>query len=201
MRDSLNQNFFKSSNDSRKSSSDDLALWRSIKNGNDLAFSSLYNRYAQQLFNYGMHLCHNRELCKDSIQELFTYLWNRKESLSEIDSVKYYLLKSFRNLLIKSIEKDRKFFVDLDDKHEQFQPETFVEEEIILKEINFLKREKMNFALSNIPKRQREIIVLRYINEMNYQEISSLMAISVPSAHNLLSKSLQSMLAIIGKSK
>ena len=201
MRDSLNQNFFKSSNDSRKSSSDDLALWRSIKNGNDLAFSSLYNRYAQQLFNYGMHLCHNRELCKDSIQELFTYLWNRKESLSEIDSVKYYLLKSFRNLLIKSIEKDRKFFVDLDDKHEQFQPETFVEEEIILKEINFLKREKMNFALSNIPKRQREIIVLRYFNEMNYQEISSLMAISVPSAHNLLSKSLQSMLAIIGKSK
>ncbi|MBN7815464.1 RNA polymerase sigma factor [Algoriphagus pacificus] len=201
MRDSLNQNFFKSSNDSRKSSSDDLALWRSIKNGNDLAFSSLYNRYAQQLFNYGMHLCHNRELCKDSIQELFTYLWNRKESLSEIDSVKYYLLKSFRNLLIKSIEKDRKFFVDLDDKHEQFQPETFVEEEIILKEINFLKREKMNFALSNIPKRQREIIVLRYFNEMNYQEISSLMGISVPSAHNLLSKSLQSMLAIIGKSK
>ena len=201
MRDSLNQNFFKSSNDSRKSSSDDLALWRSIKNGNDLAFSSLYNRYAQQLFNYGMHLCHNRELCKDSIQELFTYLWNRKESLSEIDSVKYYLLKSFRNLLIKSIEKDRKFFVDLDDKHEQFQPETFVEEEIILKEINFLKREKMNFALSNIPKRQREIIVLRYFNELNYQEISSLMGISVPSAHNLLSKSLQSMLAIIGKSK
>lgn len=201
MRDSLNQNFFKSSNDSRKSSSDDLALWRSIKNGNDLAFSSLYNRYAQQLFNYGMHLCHNRELCKDSIQELFTYLWNRKESLSEIDSVKYYLLKSFRNLLIKSIEKDRKFFVDLDDKHEQFQPETFVEEEIILKEINFLKKEKMNLALSNIPKRQREIIVLRYFNEMNYQEISSLMGISVPSAHNLLSKGLQSMLAIIGKSK
>lgn len=201
MRDSLNQNFFKSLYDSRKSSSDDLALWRSIKNGNDLAFSSLYNRYAQQLFNYGMHLCHNRELCKDSIQELFTYLWNRKESLSEIDSVKYYLLKSFRNLLIKSIEKDRKFFVDLDDKHEQFQPETFVEEEIILKEINFLKREKMNFALSNIPKRQREIIVLRYFNEMNYQEISSLMGISVPSAHNLLSKSLQSMLAIFGKSK
>jgi len=194
----LNQDFSKSSTNSRKSNSDDLALWRSIRNGNDLAFSSLYNRYANTLFNYGMHLCHHRELVKDCIQELFTYLWNRRETLSEIESVKYYLLKSFRNQMIKNLERERKIFTELEGKHEQFQPESYVEERIIEQEIATLKKEKMNLALSRIPKRQREIIVLKYFNDLNYVQISSLMGISVPSAHNLISKALQSLISKIG---
>lgn len=201
MRFGLSQNFSKDSKSNRKTNPDDLTLWRSIRNGNDLAFSSLYNRYANLLFNYGMHVSSNRELVKDCIQELFTNIWNRKESLSEIESVKYYLLKSFRNQIFRNIEKDRKFFVDFEDSHERFQSDKFVEEEMIEQEIISRRKEQMNLALSRISKRQREIVVLKYFNELNYSQISSLMGISIPSAHNLISKALQSLISELEKSK
>src|SRR5690606_5747097 len=82
---------------SSNSKSDDNALWQSVRKGNDLAFSNLYQRFSNLLFNYGMHFCHNRELVKDCIQELFTSIWTKRETLTDIDSVKYYLFKSYRN--------------------------------------------------------------------------------------------------------
>lgn len=113
---------------------DDKALWQSVRKGNDLAFSNLYQRFSNLLFNYGMHFCYNRELVKDCIQELFTTIWNRREALSEIDSVKYYLFKSFRNLLVQHISNDRKRFVDFNDSYEFEESDSSIESSIIIED-------------------------------------------------------------------
>jgi len=81
-----------------------------------------------------MHFCYNRELVKDCIQELFTTIWNRREALSEIDSVKYYLFKSFRNLLVQHISNDRKRFVDFNDSYEFEESDSSIESSIIIED-------------------------------------------------------------------
>lgn len=173
------------------SHSDDKALWQSVRKGNDLAFSNLYLRFSNLLFNYGMHLCHNRELVKDCIQELFTTIWNRREFLSEIDSVNYYLFKSYRNLLLQHINKDRNHFVDLNENQESSDCESSVESTLITQDSLLENENKISAALSKLSKRQREIVVLKYFNDLSYSEIASIMSISSASAHNLLSKALQ----------
>ncbi|WP_057938713.1 RNA polymerase sigma factor [Algoriphagus resistens] len=177
--------------------SDDRALWQSMAKGNDLAFSNLYQRFSNLLFNYGMHFCFNRELVKDCIQELFTNIWNRRESLSEVDSVKYYLFKSFRNLLIKHINRDRKLFTDRNEGQELQDSETSVEDYLVSLEYVKENERKITAALSKISNRQREILVLKYFNELSYSEIASLMSITPASAHNLLSKALQCMRVVM----
>ncbi|TXE11008.1 RNA polymerase sigma factor [Algoriphagus aquimarinus] len=176
---------------------DDKALWQSVRKGNDLAFSNLYQRYSNLLFNYGMHFCYNRELVKDCIQELFTTIWNRREALSEIDSVKYYLFKSFRNLLVQHISNDRKRFVDFNDSYEFEESDSSIESSIIIEEYLKENKQKIAIALFKISKRQREIVILKYFNDLSYAEISSLMDLTPASAHNLLSKALQCLRVVI----
>lgn len=171
--------------------SDDKALWQSVRKGNDLAFSNLYQRFSNLLFNYGMHFCHNRELVKDCIQELFTTIWNRRESLSDIDSVKYYLFKSFRNLLIQHINRERKLYVDMQEGQESLAFEASIEDHLVYQDYAKENNGKIASALTKISKRQREILVLKYFNDLSYSEIASLMSITPASAHNLLSKALQ----------
>lgn len=175
---------------------DDQALWRSLAKGNNLGFSSLYNRYANSLFNYGMHLCYNRELVKDCIQELFTWLWRKRSELREVDSVKYYLFKSFRNILVKAINKDRKF-TEEPDENQFLEQSASKEDELIAKDSENSQKARITSALGKITKRQREIVVLRFFNEMSYAEISAMMGISTASAHNLLSKALQAMKVVV----
>ncbi len=171
--------------------SDDKVLWQSVRKGNDLAFSNLYQRFSNKLFNYGMHFCNNRELVKDCIQELFTNIWNRRESLSEIDSVKHYLFKSFRNLLIQHISRDRKLFEDLNESQEFAESDLTAECSILIKDSLKENKDRVAVALTKISKRQREIVVLKYFNDLSYSEIADLMAITAASTHNLLSKALQ----------
>ncbi|MEB2776012.1 sigma-70 family RNA polymerase sigma factor [Algoriphagus sp. D3-2-R+10] len=176
---------------SSSSRSDDKALWQSVRKGNDLAFSNLYQRFSNLLFNYGMHFCQNRELVKDCIQELFTSIWNRRETLSDIDSVKYYLFKSFRNLLIQHINRERKLYVDMHEGQESFDYESSIEDHLVSQDCAKENNGKIASALTKLSKRQREILVLKYFNDLSYSEIASLMSITPASAHNLLSKALQ----------
>jgi RNA polymerase sigma factor (sigma-70 family) len=176
---------------------DDKALWLSLRKGNDLAFSTLYERFSNLLFNYGMHFCYNRELVKDCIQELFTTIWNKRESLSDIDSVKYYLFKSFRNLLIHHINKHRKHFIELNENHEPVDFDPSIEDDLIVQDYLNENRVRISSALSKVSKRQREIVVLKYFNDLSYSEIASLMSITPASAHNLLSKALQCLRVVI----
>jgi hypothetical protein len=69
---------------------DDAALWQRFRTGNNLAFSILYKKYVQRLFNYGMHTCYDRELVLDCLQELFGRLWDKRSQVAEVELVHSY---------------------------------------------------------------------------------------------------------------
>src|SRR5687768_11939839 len=82
--------------DIRSVSIEDRTLWQRFKNGNDLAFSILYKKYVQRLYNYGMHTCYDRDMVLDCLQELFGRLWAKRGQLADVEAVNFYLFKSFR---------------------------------------------------------------------------------------------------------
>lgn len=193
----VNQFISRSPKTDLRAHSDDVALWQSVRKGNDLAFSNLYQRFSNLLFNYGMHFCYNRELVKDCIQELFTNIWNRRETLSEIDSVKHYLFKSFRNLLIQHINRKRKFFAELNETDEHTDFDLSIEDELLEQDFRKENEKKVSNGLTKISKRQREILILKFFNDLSYNEIASIMSITPASAHNLISKALQCMRVVL----
>src|SRR3546814_18303657 len=53
------------------------------------------------LFKYGVTLIHEEELVKDSLQDFFIYLWDRKAKLGEIRHLHSYLFIAFRRFLFQ----------------------------------------------------------------------------------------------------
>ncbi|HEX6225427.1 MAG TPA: sigma-70 family RNA polymerase sigma factor, partial [Chryseolinea sp.] len=170
---------------------DEGTLWLNFKKGNDLAFSILYNKYVHRLYSYGMHTCRDKDLVLDCLQELFTLLWDRREKLSEVTCVNYYLFKSFRRLLMNRLTVGRKFLISLSDKENQafdFAPSR--EDALIEEEWEVERNKKLRNSLHALTKRQREAIFLKFFNQLSYHEVAAIMDLHVDSVYNLISKSI-----------
>lgn len=168
-------------------------LWDSLRKGNDIAFSTLYKKYVQSLFNYGMHIHPNRDLIKDCIQELFIKFWEKRESLGSIEKVSFYLFRSFKNLLFHKIEISSKKSPLTQDLIDQMAPELPVENFYINSEMVDQRIIRLKKAVLLLTDRQREVILLRFFQGFEAKEIAEIMNLSIPGVHNLLSLTIKSL--------
>ncbi len=172
---------------------EDVLLWDSLRKGNDIAFSTLYKKYVQSLFNYGMHIHPNRDLIKDCIQELFIKFWEKRESLGSIEKVSFYLFRSFKNLLFHKIEISSKKSPLTQDLIDQMAPELPVENFYINSEMVDQRIIRLKKAVQLLTDRQREVILLRFFQGFEAKEIAEIMNLSIPGVHNLLSLTIKSL--------
>lgn len=172
---------------------EDVLLWDSLRKGNDIAFSTLYKKYVQSLFNYGMHIHPNRDLIKDCIQELFIKFWEKRESLGSIEKVSFYLFRSFKNLLFHKIEISSKKSLLTQDLIDQMAPELPVENFYINSEMVDQRIIRLKKAVLLLTDRQREVILLRFFQGFEAKEIAEIMNLSIPGVHNLLSLTIKSL--------
>lgn len=175
----------------KASSFSDEMLWNNFKKGNELALSMLYKRHVQSLYNYGMHTCRDRDIVLDCLQELFSRLWLKRESLSAVYSVKLYLFKSFRRFLFKQIISKRKVTVPFISQSGAFEFLPSFELTIIEGEGKLQQLKNLKLCLQSLTKNQREVIFLKFFNELTYVEISEIMEMRVDSVYNLVSKTIE----------
>ena len=88
---------------------DEATIWLAFKNGSESAFDFIYDAYFSQLYTYGMRFSADKFLIKDCIQNLFVELWRKKENLSEVQCIKFYLFKCLRRKIIRSVVRQDKY--------------------------------------------------------------------------------------------
>ncbi len=166
--------------------------WQAFQSGDRKAFEKLLNQYYPSLLNYGQRLVRDNDFAQDCLQDFFIDLWNRRENLDNPLSIKAYLISSYRRALFK--EKTRNFWhrnvTNLNEEHDidvQFNIETY----LINNEIEHETLVKLKHHLSTLSKRQREVLYLRFNQELEYEEISQIMAINHHSAINLVYEALK----------
>jgi DNA-directed RNA polymerase specialized sigma24 family protein len=86
----------------------DRELWKEFKGGCEQTFSYIFHKHYSFLYNYGSKLTSDKDLIKDSIQELFIILWESRSRLGDTMSIKFYLLKSFRRHVIRTLTAQNK---------------------------------------------------------------------------------------------
>jgi len=170
-------------------------LWESFRKGDKDAFAALFREYYGTLYRFGNKFTTDTELLEDCIQELFIELWQAK-SQTPVLSVKAYLLKSLKYKLLKAFRKNGKVLPIYDNGDMPFElsHETF----LIHQQENDQRRQEVIRALERLSHRQKEIIYLKYYQNLSYEEVSEIMNINYQVARNLLYqaiKSLKNMLA------
>lgn len=167
-------------------------LWVLFKTGSQPAFEKIIKNHYQLLFNYGTRFCRDEELIKDTLQELFSRLWENRSGIGDTLSVKNYLLKSLRRNLFRATNK-AKHTVQLNELNFNagFNMVLPVENNVILQERLTELSFKVREVLEKLSSRQQEIIYLRFYMDASLDEIAEIMELNRQSVYNLLHESLK----------
>jgi RNA polymerase sigma factor (sigma-70 family) len=172
----------------------DIELWESFRQGDKEAFAALFRQHYETLFRYGSKFTRDAELLEDCIQELFLELWQAR-STAHVRSVKAYLLKSLKYKLLKVFRRKGTLLpltigneILFEWSHEQF---------LIARQEDEDKKRRVLHALGQLSNRQKEIIYLKYYQNLSYEEVSEIMNINYQVARNLLYQAIRSLKTLL----
>ena len=171
---------------------EDSMLWQALKRSERAAYEILLKKYYTIVLNYGVRFYRDKEFVKDCVQDLFIEIWNRREYLADVVSVKSYLLQSIRKNIIRESSR-LKWFREADkisDDHD-FDVEFDIETYLISREVENELLQKLRFELDKLTKRQREAIFLRFNQDLSYEEIAIIMDINYRSVVNLIHEAIK----------
>ena len=159
-------------------------LWQDFRAGDATAYNELMQLFMRPMFRYGTRLSADADFVKDCIQDVFFELWNRREKISSTGSVKSYLFKSLRLRIFREQAKWSQAF-SLDESY-PFAVEFTVETSLIEQQTSDEVRLKLEQALNKLPKRQKEILYLRFYEDLDHDQIAQVMELNRQSVYNLL---------------
>jgi RNA polymerase sigma factor (sigma-70 family) len=168
-------------------------LWGTFVQGDDNSLETLYRRYFDELFAFGNKWLNNTMLTEDSIQDLFVKLMRNRSNLSIPVSVRYYLFRSFRSIVLDKLKAKNKLqLVDEAGAH-LFLFDLCPEKQMMEAEEDSLLRKKLATAFEALTPRQREAVFLRYIQGFSYKEVADLMSLTSKGTYKLMARAIEAL--------
>ena len=132
-------------------------------------FMKSYEEHSDALFRYCYFQTSNREVATDLLQDTFTKTWLYLKDGKKIDNLKAFLYKVAKNLIIDYRRKKKSFSLDaITETGIEFQDEVDTEEKIT----EDSDKEFVISKLAELPDDDKEILSMRYVNEMSIREIA-----------------------------
>ncbi len=178
----------------KTSQSNDQEIWRAFRAGDRGAFATLFDRHYRQLYSYGRQFLDDETLAEDAIHDLFITLWRTRENLTEeVDTIKFYLFRCLRRNIRRLADREKRFQnLDLQQAIEEFdkQSETPTFTDSSSESLLVLR---LKAIIAALPRRQREVVMLRYYESFKVEEIAVLMGISEKTVRNTLFNAMTSL--------
>jgi len=171
---------------------DDVCLWHSFLEGDRDAYEEIYRIYLPMLHEYGIRLCQDIELTKDSIQDLFVKIWINRKNLSPTDSIRPYLCSALRSIILDRLDQLSRMR-----KRESLSVEKMIfdlhytiEDKICFNDEETEQKKRVLRALNSLTPRQNESIFLRFYLGLEYAEIADIMHVSVKASYKIIGRSI-----------
>ena len=166
----------------------DNLIWQSLLTGDRNALAKLMQAFFRPLANYGLRFTSDKELIKDSVQELFIVLWERRDQLATSVNLKSYLFTSFRRLLLRKLKKIHKTStITLDPIYvDSFSFILGIDNKIIASEQANNLSNHFNKLIAKLPERQREVVYLKFFEALSREEIANILEIAPQTVSNIL---------------
>lgn len=173
-------------------------IWEAFRAGDEKAFSCLFYLYSDDLFYYGCSITNDRELVKDSIQELLCSLWERKSQCPTVNKVKYFLLAGLRRILLRKMQQQQRLVLTpIGEEEQKTSNYPFVvvstEEDLIREERHAASQIQLMRAIQGLPPRQQEAIHLRYYQGLSYAEMAEVMAVQKGSVGQFIAQAIRAL--------
>jgi RNA polymerase sigma-70 factor (ECF subfamily) len=137
-------------------------------------FSTLYKKYAPDVFRFALYLSGDRSQAEDITSETFVRVWTSPEPV-QMATVKGYLFTIARNLFLHGLRRKSRH-VQLDRELPDTHASPYVQAE---------QKEEFRALLAGIQELaeiDRAALLMRVLDGMPYEEISRVLGISLASA-------------------
>lgn len=166
----------------------DNELWEALREDDADAFTGLIRTYSRFLINYGRKFTSDSELIKDCIQDLFADIWLYRKTLSMATSVHTYLLVSLRRKILRATQSG---FTRLEEADNYPFMVTFsIHEQHIEAETERHLLQQLNEAINSLPAKQKEVLYLKFYQNLSHYEIADLLNMQYQSVSNLIQRAL-----------
>ncbi|TYP77747.1 RNA polymerase sigma factor [Paenibacillus methanolicus] len=166
----------------------DSQLIREIKDGNVQLYSELMRRYQRKILAFIFHMLKSAKmelLAEDLCSETFYKAYRSLHSFRETDATfSTWLYTIARNTVLSELRKQKTGSVSLDEVNVMpvAPPDSVPEHRLLQNERMSMVRE----AINNLPEKQRSALILREYDQLDYQEIASILGQTVSSVKSLL---------------
>ena len=143
--------------------------------GNEAAFAEIYQRYWTIMYMHALKMLRNEDDARDVVQELFTTLWTRSNTMTSSANLAGYLYIMVRNKVLDFIEQQRVRSNHLDSLALYMQTHA----NQILDDIT--EREMMralDLEIQQLPPKMRVIFEMRVKQHKTYKEIAEELNVS-----------------------
>lgn len=172
---------------SLNSNSDQSKLLYELSQGNELAFTKLYNEYKNVVFSTALKITKSRMLAEEVVQDVFLKIWQNHENLAEITNIENYLFIISRNHIfdmIKKIARDTSLVVDSNYKNTSTND---TEDAIKDDQYNII----LNQIVDQLPPQQQKIYKMAKWDGLSHQKIGEDLGISTETVKKHMAQALK----------
>ena len=155
----------------------DLELIQRFKRGEEKAFNILVSRYQEKVYWVVRRLLPDHDEADDVVQSVFIKAYTSLASFKGDSSIFTWLYRIATNLALNEIRRKklkRTFSID-DSVLQHTDPDDLPLEQLEKKEMTA----RIQKAIDRLPEKQKKVFVLRYYEELPYEQIAKILKTSV----------------------
>lgn len=165
--------------------SDENDLIHQLRQGDEAAFNTIYDRYHALLYTYAFKLCKQEDTAKDLVQELFISLWNNRLTHDIPSSLRGYLFSAIRYKFLNIVVREQAFSRYLEEFASYIPGDGIhADDGLLLKEL-IVQVEKL---AATLPGKMGAVFLLSRVENFSNHEIAEALHISEKTVRNLLSE-------------
>lgn len=172
----------------------DAQLVRRLKSGDRAAFETIIERHYQSVFRQMWHFCHDEEIAADLTQDTFEQVWKSLDGFAGNSSARTWIYTIAARVWYHWKEANPTVNVPIEPWAEMLPDSA-------LSPAQQLERSALDAALqralAQLPAPMRETLVLFYLQNLKYREISEALDISIGTVKSRIHNGLKQLKALL----
>jgi len=145
---------------------EDRELLSRVATGDEAAFRTLYERYADRVFRYALTLLRDRHLAEEVVQETMVAVWNGSRTFRGTAQVSTWIFGIARNQAHSLLRRESRGERVPDEPAVLPDPAEQVE-----------VQDRVLAAVEGLPEEQREVVFLAFYEGLSYREIARILGV------------------------
>ncbi len=136
-----------------------------------------------KLFRFAKRMLNNCQEAEDVVQDVFLKLWSKKENLSDYRNIEAFSMTMTRNLCIDKLKSKKWKENEINEDSQEIDTQTPQSIYEMTESI-----QKIHLIINSLPEQQKEVVHLRDIEHLDFDEIADVSGLSINNIRVILSR-------------